>query len=142
MSYEVTRRRVLEALGNRGFTDLNQAHLSVFQYPAPDGVRPTDLAARTYMTKQAMNYLLGQLETMGYVERRAEGKSGRRLVYLTPRGQKVVATQWETTQQIEREWAATIGRKRFDDFMQTLRELSTADSSRRDMTNSNLPAVD
>jgi DNA-binding MarR family transcriptional regulator len=127
MSYEVTRRRVLEALVNRGFTDLNQAHLSVFQYPAPDGVRPTDLAARTFMTKQAMNYLLGQLEIMGYVERRSEGRTGRRLVYLTPRGLKVVATQWETTQQIEREWAAKIGQKRFESFMQTLRELSIVD---------------
>src|SRR5262245_5167624 len=111
MSYQVTRRRVLKALIEQGFTDLNQAHLSVFQYPPPDGVRPTDLAARTYMTKQAMNYLLGQLEIMGYIERRAKEGSSRRLVYLTARGKKVVETQWETTQQIEREWARKIGRK-------------------------------
>ena len=34
-------------------------------YPHPDGVRPNDLAERINMTKQATNYLLGQLEALG-----------------------------------------------------------------------------
>jgi len=41
------------------------------------------------MTKQAMNYLLGQLEARGYIERRAEMGSSRRLVFLTNRGWQV-----------------------------------------------------
>jgi DNA-binding MarR family transcriptional regulator len=129
MTYEVTRRRVLKALMDRGFTDLNQAHLSVFQYPPPEGVRPTDLADRTYMTKQAMNYLLGQLQSLGYIERRAERGQSRRLVFLTPRGRQVVETQWATTQQLEKEWAAIVGQKRFEEFTGTLRELSSLNSN-------------
>jgi DNA-binding MarR family transcriptional regulator len=128
LTYEVTRRRVLEALWERGFTDLNQAHLNVFQYPPPEGVRPTELADRTYMTKQAMNYLLGQLESLGYIERRAQRGQSRRLVFLTPRGQQVVEAQWATTQQLEKEWMAIVGRKRFEEFMGTLRELSSVNS--------------
>ena len=50
-------------------------------YPHPDGVRPSD--GRTInMTKQATNYLLGQLEALA-IERRAQKGSNRRLVYLT-----------------------------------------------------------
>src|SRR5689334_395063 len=72
MAYQTTRRRQFGALVERGFTDLNQALLNVLVYPYPHGVRPSDWAERTYMTRQAMNYLLGQLEALGYVERRAE----------------------------------------------------------------------
>src|SRR5580692_9241917 len=69
MTFLVTRRRILDALIRAGFDDLNHAHLVVFQYPPPEGMRPTDLADRALVTKQAMNYLLNQLETLGYVKR-------------------------------------------------------------------------
>jgi DNA-binding MarR family transcriptional regulator len=104
-------------------TDLNQALLNVLVHPPPDGVRPADLAEQRYMTKQAMNYLLGQLETLGYIERRAQKGRGRRLVFLTRRGWRVFESQWATAHQLEAEWAAVGGQKRFDEFMRTLREL-------------------
>src|SRR6185437_15095124 len=85
MAYQQARERQLDAQAKHGFSDLNQALLSVLVYPPPDGERPSDLAERTNMTKQAMNYLLGQLEQIGYVERRAN-KGRRRLVYLTEKG--------------------------------------------------------
>jgi len=129
MTYRAARRRQLRAQKERGFTDLNQAHLSVLIYPPPDGVRPTDLAEQTYMTKQAMNYLLGQLEALGYVERRAKTKGARRLVYLTQRGWQFFETQWSAMQQLEREWAQIVGQKRFDVFMGVLRQLSSLESN-------------
>jgi len=116
----------------RGFTDLTQAHLSVLVYPPPEGERPTDLAERTYMTKQAMNYLLGQLESLGYIERHAEKGKGRRLVHLTRRGWQVFESQWASMQQLETLWAARIGQKRFDEFVSTLQELSTLESNGAD----------
>jgi DNA-binding MarR family transcriptional regulator len=66
----------MEAQIARGFSDLTQAHLSVLVYPPPDGVRPSELADRIFMTKEALNYLLKQLEDRGYIERRSE--KGRR----------------------------------------------------------------
>jgi DNA-binding MarR family transcriptional regulator len=128
MAYRVTRERSLRALMDRGFTDLNQALLSVFFYPPPDGVRPIDHAANANMTKQAMNYLLSQLESLGYMERRAEKKGGRRLVYLTPRGWLVIETIWTAQQQLESEWARFLGKKRFNEFMSALRQISPVDS--------------
>src|SRR6476659_2392201 len=77
MAYQVTRKHQLEALKKGGFGDLNQALLNVMVYPHPDGVRPSDLAERINMTKQATNYLLGQLEALGYIERKTQKGSIR-----------------------------------------------------------------
>ena len=54
---------MLTGLHERGFTDLVAAHLDVFQYPGPENQRPLELATHTRMTKQALNYLLGQLSS-------------------------------------------------------------------------------
>jgi DNA-binding MarR family transcriptional regulator len=128
LAYQVARKRQLSALEEHGFTDLNQALLNVMVYPHPDGVRLTDLAERINMTKQATNYLVGQLETLGYVERRARNGSGRRLVFVTDRGWRVIDTQRAAVRQLETEWSAAVGRKRFDAFMDTLRDLTSLGS--------------
>src|SRR5437660_980017 len=128
MAYQVCRERSFQALMDRGFTDLNPALLSAFFSPPPDGVRPIDLAATANMTKQAMNYLLSQLESLGYMERRAEKKGGRRLVYLTPRGWLVFETIYTAQQQLELEWATFLGKKRFSEFKSALRQISPVNS--------------
>lgn len=127
ISYRVSRERSLQALMERGFTDLNLALLSAFFYPPPDGVRPIDLAENANMTKQAMNYLVSQLEELGYMERHAEKAGGRRLVYLTQRGWMVFETIWTTQLELQAEWGAKLGQKRFDEFMNMLRQLAGFD---------------
>ncbi len=126
---QLTRQRSFKALMERGFTDLNPALLSAFNYPPPEGVRPIDLAERINTTKQAMNYLLSQLESLGYMERRAEKKGGRRLVYLTRRGWLVFDAIWTAQRQLEDEWRTQLGRARFDQFMGTLRQISMTGSN-------------
>lgn len=120
----LTRERSLELLIARGFTDLNPALLGAFSYPPPDGTRPVELAQRTHTTRQAMNYLLQQLETLGYLERRAAQPGGRRLVYLTQRGWQVYDAIWTAQRQLEDEWRDLLGRDRFEEFMRTLRQLA------------------
>ena len=60
--WETVRERMLAGLHDRGFTDLVAAHVDVWRYPGPENQRPSELATQTRMTKQALNYLLGQLE--------------------------------------------------------------------------------
>jgi DNA-binding MarR family transcriptional regulator len=132
MAYRVSRERSFRALIDRGFTDLNQALLSAFFYPPPHGVRPIDLAENANMTKQAMNYLISQLEGLGYMERLADQKGGRRLVYLTRRGWQVFETIWTAQLQLEAEWAALLGDKRSDDFIDVLRQLAGFDQKKRE----------
>ena len=69
MPVDEIRERMLAALHAKGFTDLIPAHLIVLRWPGPDGLRPVEIAAQSGMSKQALNYLLGQLEEGGYLER-------------------------------------------------------------------------
>ena len=84
---EAVHLRILREANEAGFTDLVPAHLAVLRYPGPDGRRPSELAAEVGMTKQAMNYLLGQLEQLDYIERRDDPNDLRsKRVHLTKRG--------------------------------------------------------
>jgi DNA-binding MarR family transcriptional regulator len=123
-SLEHVRARIEADLRSAGFTDLQPAHLAVFSFPPPDGARPSDLARRIHMSRQATNHIIGQLEAMGYLERRAERKGERRRIYLTPRTWGMVKIAHATLLEIQGEWAADIGPDRFGDFMTTLRRFA------------------
>src|SRR5437762_10091627 len=91
MPWEAVQRHMLERLHERGFDDFDAAYLNVFQYPGPDGARPSELAVRLRVTKQALNYLLGELERLGYLERRPDRDDLRsKRVVLTVRGKAAV----------------------------------------------------
>src|SRR3954454_7208311 len=86
MGYQIARKHQLKTLERQGLGNLTPALLNMMVYPFPDGVRAGDLAERLNLTKQATNYFLGELEALGYIERRAKKGSKRRLVFLTRRG--------------------------------------------------------
>src|SRR5215211_1991923 len=89
--WEAVQRRMLERLHDHGFADLDFAHLSVFQYPGPQGARPSDLAARLGITKQALNYLLGELERLDYLQRQPDPDDLRsKRISLTARGTSAI----------------------------------------------------
>src|SRR5881296_1630829 len=115
MPWEAVQRRMLELLHERGFDDLDAAHLNVFQYPGPQGARPSQLAARLRISKQALNYLLGELERLGYIERRADPDDRRsKRVALTRRGKASVGVIREAVGEVETAWAQQLGAERFD----------------------------
>jgi DNA-binding MarR family transcriptional regulator len=123
--WEAVQRRMLERLHEHGFDDLDAAHLTVFQYPGPQGAKPSELATRLRVTKQALNYLLGELERLGYLERLADPDDLRsKRVALTKRGMSVALVMREAVTQMEREWARQLGRKRFDQLRDLLHELN------------------
>ena len=125
MPWEAVQRRMLAALHERGFDDLDAAHVNVFQYPGPEGARPSDLAARLRISKQALNYLLGELERSGYLERRPDPEDLRsKRVALSPRGVSAVGVIREAVGELEVEWAQQLGERRFEELRSLLRELN------------------
>lgn len=122
--WQYVRVRMLQAIHDAGFTDFHEAHFAVFSFPLPDGVRPSELARQKQMSRQAMNYLLVQLEDLGYIERRAADGSDRRLIYLSERGRQVADTIFECLRQLHEDWAKEIGKDRFQEFLSVLRQLS------------------
>jgi DNA-binding MarR family transcriptional regulator len=123
--WEAVQRHMLQRLHERGFDDLDAAHLSVFQYPGPQGVRPTELAARLRISKQALNYLLGELERLGYLERWPDPDDLRsKRVALTRRGTSVVRVIREAVSEMETAWADRLGPDRFAQLRAFLLELN------------------
>jgi DNA-binding MarR family transcriptional regulator len=123
--WEAVQRRMLERMHERGFTDLDAAHLNVFQYPGPQGARPSELAARLGISKQALNYLLGELERLGYLERRPDPDDLRsKRVALTPRGTSAIRVIREAVGEIETTWAQQLGPKRFAQLRNLLLDLN------------------
>jgi DNA-binding MarR family transcriptional regulator len=107
---DVIQRRIIEALHTHGFNDLVPAHLAVLRYPGPHGRRPVELAAEANMTRQAMNYLLGQLETLGYLERRPDPADLRsKRIYMTDRGEATRTVIRGAVSEVEAEWAQELG---------------------------------
>jgi DNA-binding MarR family transcriptional regulator len=125
MPWEAVQRRMLERLHERGFDDLDAAHLNVFQYPGPQGARPSELAVRLRVTKQALNYLLGELERLGYLVRRPDPDDQRsKRLELTPRGLDVIGVIREAVGEMEAAWAGQIGAERFEELRGLLLEIN------------------
>ena len=117
--------RMLRALHEHGFTDIDAPHLALLLWPGPDGLRPSELAARARMTKQATNYLLGGLERGGYLERRPDPDDRRaRRIALTDRGWALIPVIRGVVAETEREWATALGSDRFARLRELLVELN------------------
>ncbi len=114
-------RRLIKELNAAGFRELRVPHMAVLQFPGPDGVRPGTLAERAGMSKQAMNQLLGSLEDLGYIVRSDVPDEGRaRIIHFTARGRAAYAKIHEILRDIEREWAAELGPRRFAQLKELL----------------------
>jgi len=118
---QAIHRRIIDELNAAGFEELRVPHMSVLQFPGPDGVRPGTLAERAGMSKQAMNQLLRSLEDLGYVIRSDAPDEGRaRIIRFTKRGRAAYAKVYDILHDIEREWSAELGPKRFAQLKEAL----------------------
>lgn len=121
---QAVHRRILTGLNSAGFDDLRLPHIAVFLYPGPDGCRPSDLADRAGISKQAMNQLLGSLETLGYLTRASSSARGRtRLVHFTKRGHKAFAKIYDILLTVEAEWREQLGPANFKTLKRLLLKL-------------------
>jgi DNA-binding MarR family transcriptional regulator len=118
---QAIHRRIIKELNAAGFKELRLPHMAVLQYPGPDGVRPGTLAERAGMSKQAINQLLGSLEDLGYVVRSDVPDEGRaRIIRFTKRGRDAYSKVYEILRDVEREWSAELGPKRFAQLKELL----------------------
>jgi DNA-binding MarR family transcriptional regulator len=119
------RAEVLEHVHAAGYHDITAAHIYVFQTPGPDGLRPTELAERTLMTKQAMNHLLAGLEAGGYIQRvSVDGDRRARMLRITSKGRNLTDIIQERSAAIERRWSERLGAQHLQALMADLGELA------------------
>jgi DNA-binding MarR family transcriptional regulator len=125
MPHDALVARMLAGVHADGFTDLNAAHLPVLRWPGPDGRRPSDLARETGMTRQAMNYLLGELERLGYLVREDDPDDRRsKRVRLTERGDALGRSIRRAVRAVEREWEGELGAEDFGRLRGLLQKLN------------------
>jgi DNA-binding MarR family transcriptional regulator len=130
---DAIRARMLTGLHEAGFTDLVPAHFAVFRYPGPEHRRPSDCAAEAGMTKQAMNYLLGQLEQLGYLTRRDDSEDQRsKRIHLTERGYAAAQNIRQTVSRIEAELEQELGADEFAQLRRLLIRLNATETVARD----------
>lgn len=123
--WEAVQEHMLARLHAEGFTDFDPSYLTVFRYPSPQGERPSELAARRRISKQALNHLLGQLEQRGYLKRDADPEDGRsKRINLTPRGAKAVSVIRLAVTEMENRWVEQLGPRRFNQLRTLLQELN------------------
>ena len=122
ISWQAVRARIQRDLIASGFDDLGTAHLAVFQYPSPRGMRVTALADRAGMSRQAITYLIRELEGRGYLKRRPDPSDGR--------GEAAVRTIRASVMSLEGEWEGELGGSRFAQFRSSLLAITAfSDSS-------------
>jgi DNA-binding MarR family transcriptional regulator len=118
---QAVQRRIVKELNAAGFDELRLPHMAVLRFPGPDGARPSTLAERAGMTKQAMNQLLRSLEGFGYIVRSDAPDEGRaRIVRFTKRGHAAWAKAHDILRDIERDWTAELGAKDFSRLKELL----------------------
>lgn len=122
--WQHVREQMLVAIHQAGYIDFQEAHFAIFSFPLPNGTKPSEIARQKKISRQAVNYLLSQLERLGYLERRTPGGSDRRLVYLSEDGHKIADAIFDCLRRLEEEFTGEIGVERFLVFLDVLGELS------------------
>ena len=117
---QAIHRRIIRELNTAGFNELRLPHIAVLQFPGPDGVRPSTLAERAGMSKQAMNQLLRSLENLGYISRSNAGDGRARIIRFTKRGRAAYLKIHDILRVIEREWGTELGATRFAQLKELL----------------------
>jgi DNA-binding MarR family transcriptional regulator len=97
-----------------------------------DRGRPSDLAAEAGITRQAMNYLLGQLEQLGYIVRRDDPDDLRsKRVELTERGEALRRAIRASVTAIEHDLEEELGRAPYAQLRELLLQLNDTKTVRR-----------
>ncbi|HMS73839.1 MarR family winged helix-turn-helix transcriptional regulator [Gordonia sp. (in: high G+C Gram-positive bacteria)] len=100
------------------------SHMRLLGMIPVDGMRITDLAALSAMTKQSLGELVTAMEAHGLVEsRRLDTDRRVRLVVPTKAGLATAATMAGHLAAIEDQWRNEVGARRYDSMKAVLDEL-------------------
>jgi DNA-binding MarR family transcriptional regulator len=117
--------QIYSGVSDAGYDDINPAHIALFRYPSLDGLRPSEVAARTQITKQSVNDLVGHLEQRGYVVRTPDPADGRaRILRLTAKGHRLETTINHQARAAELGIAEMLGPRRFAALRNSLEALT------------------
>ena len=118
---------MMTKVAGRGFNGMTPAFASLMPLLDATGARPTTLAQRAGITKQAISQLVRELEARGYVEQVPDSTDTRaKIVRLTKRGVALHAAAAEVKQELQSIAIAKLGKSRVSRLRRDLVELAAA----------------
>jgi DNA-binding MarR family transcriptional regulator len=119
----------LEELQQGEFSDIRLAHGCVFRYVKDRGLRLTEIAERSNMTKQSAGEVVDDLVALGYVERVPDPDDRRaKLICLTERGTAAQEYGFQLLEEIEMRWGERYGAERVADLRAMLEEIAAVEA--------------
>ena len=118
---------MMAKVASLGFNDVTPAFSSLMPLLDATGARPSTLAQRAGITKQAISQLVRELETRGYVEQVPDSTDTRaKIVRLTKRGLALHAAAAEVRLELQSIAIAKLGKSRVSRLRRDLIELAAA----------------
>jgi DNA-binding MarR family transcriptional regulator len=118
---------MMARLLTRGFDGMTPAFAGLIPLLDANGARPSALAQRSGVTKQAMSQLIHELETRGYVEQVPDPADTRaKIVRLSKRGVALRQACFLARKEIQSLAAETLGKTRLARLQQNLTRLTAA----------------
>jgi DNA-binding MarR family transcriptional regulator len=109
------------------FVDIRFPHLQIWGNVGINGIRLTDLAGKAQLSLAACSELVDELQSLGYLQRRADPSDGRaKLIFPTPRGRAALDAAGSAVADLEQRWREKLPRGAFDRACSTLDRLLTA----------------
>jgi DNA-binding MarR family transcriptional regulator len=118
------RRGAMAEISRRGHPALTLAHAAILPFIDPGGVRLSELAEQTGMTKQSAAQLVQQLISAGYLRKTEDPTDGRaQLITFTEEGMRFVRDAHEIRLLLEEKMEQAIGRAELNALRDQLRRL-------------------
>ena len=116
-----------------GFDDLRRVHQPLMREILADNLRPSELAARHGLSKQAANDIVREFEANGYIRLEPDPDDGRaKRIVATERGLQALETAMESSRAVGRRWAEHVGDERYAIFEEILGEIAAPSGARGD----------
>jgi DNA-binding MarR family transcriptional regulator len=118
---------VFEKLDAAGFEDLRPVHQPILRDLLTSNLRPSELATRLGLSKQAGNDLIREFEAKGYITLEPDPDDGRaKRIVATDRGWQASETAQASSNTVGRRWAELVGEERYAVFEEVLHAIVTA----------------
>lgn len=131
MAWEELIEELFTKLAAAGFDDLRPVHRPIIRDLLVEGLRPTELAARLGLSKQAVNDILRELEAKGYILLEPDPEDGRaKRIVVSDRGRRLTATAARLSRTVGHRWADRVGERRYEVFESVLRDIADPGESR------------
>jgi len=111
----------MERFRQEGYKEFKMSYMAILMNIEEDGISNKELAIRAHVTKQAMSKVMKELDKLGLVESKTNEEDARMsLISLTEKGKRVVITVVENVCAKMDEYEALVGKKRFQEAMDTM----------------------